>query len=319
MTISYLVSQLVDDTLAKLSGTASDEINILGGSGMASSTTDAQDTVSFQFPAPGCVPGVYLSIEDETLYVLGINTSSQSCTVLRGQKGSAPVSHSPGVKILVDPPWPRYAVMEELQAEIRSWGPQVFRIATKSLSVQSGINGYDLGDTDQIYGKKAIYRDPPPYIGGFGIPWVSSGVPSDQSWPQIPGEIRQAMPTTDFPSGNAVIIETDQLIVPSTFWVVYAKPFNVDTWTDSTDVVGTCGVEPSDLDIAPFGAAWRMVAFRSPRRLFTQIAGQPKDEQAVPPLALMQLADQFKATRDSRLGDAEERLMRMFPLEIWSS
>lgn len=314
--MSYTVGNLVEETLGLLEGTASDEYNVLKTS-LSAQATDFIDTVSLTYSLNGCVEGVYLSIEDEMVYVLDVNDENNSATVFRGQKNSPAVAHSANVKILVDPPWPRWVVMQTLKEEIRSWGPQVYQICTTTINMQAGIRGYDLGDPGPVYERVRVYRDPPPFIGEIGAAWSGIGVPSNQSWPSIPADLRQNQSTKDFPSGNALILRTNQITVPSTVWVVYSKPFDVDSqWSDDTDVVDTVGLDTSDLDIPPYGVAWRLLSFKQPRRLLTNIAGQPRDASDVPPLSLMQAALQFKETRDSRLNDAQIRLLQKFQIEV---
>ena len=318
MAIVYTVSNLVDDTLTHLAGTAADELNLVNDA-LSIQAVNYVDTVTFTYELGGCVPGCLLSIDDEIMYVLSTNesVSPQTAAVLRGQKGSTPAAHLAAAIIMVDPPWPRYSVMEVLRDEIRSWGPQVFSVVTKSITIQAGISGYDLGDPSPVFERVRVFRDPPNFIGTNGIPWSGAGLPDDQSWPSIPAEIRRDQSTTAFPSGNALILKTNSLGTPSTVWVVYSKPFDVDTsWTDTTDCIADIGMDTSDLDIVPLGAAWRLLAFRQPRRMLTTIAGQPRDAQEIPPLAIMQSALQFKEQRDSRLNDAEIRLLNRFPIEI---
>lgn len=309
------LSALVDRTLDHLKGTASEEINLLL-SPLLVQATDFVDTVVFTYDIGGAVPGVMLSIDDESMYVLASDVATQSVTVLRGQQGSTAAAHSASTKIVVDPPWTRADVISILQDEVRSWGPQVFSIQTTTIAIKAGISGYDLGDPGPVYSRVRVFRDPPPYTGQGGLLWQNVGVPSDQSWPMIPAELRLNQSLSDFPSGNALIIKDNGLFVPSTVWVQYSKPFSVDGWTDTTDLIDDVGLDESDLDIPPLGAAWRLLSFRQPRRLFTQIAGQPRDAQEVPALSIMQAAMQFKEERDSRLQDAQIRLMQAFPIEI---
>lgn len=314
--VTITVSDLVDSTISKLQGTASDELNILGGS-LSAQTPNFVDTVPFQYSLGGVVPGAQLSIDDEAMYVLAVNESVGSATVLRGQKGSTAASHTVGAIVDVDPAWPRWVVMSTLRDEIRSWGPQVFQVVSKSITIVAGTVGYDLGYTGPIFERVRVYRDPPPWIAWGGLPSDGYGIPDNQSWPMIPAEIRQDQSPTAFPSGNALIIKSNDLFVPSTVWVVFSAPFDVDTsWTDTTDVIADVGLDPSDIDIPALGAAWRLLSFRQPRRLLTNVADQPRDENAVPPLSLMQAAMQFKQERDSRLNDAQIRLLQRFPIEI---
>lgn len=318
--MSYLVSALVDDVLNHLAGTAHDVINLLKTS-MSASTENALDTVVFVNPMNGAVPGVYLSIDDETMLILTISSSGNTSQVLRGQKGSTAGSHSANALIYVDPAWPRWAVMSTIRDEIRSWGPQVYQVLTVPVDIatQANVMGYDLGEIQPFYRVLKVRQTPPAYIASIigGDNGAVTSVADDRSWPEVPFHVDQAAPLSDFPSGNALFVETTSFTLPGVLHVTYAAPFDVDTaWADTTDLLADVGLKSYHLDIPAYGAAWRLLSFRQPRRLFTQMQGQPRDAQEVPALALMQAAQQFKAFRDDRLWDSERVLLETFPLEM---
>lgn len=315
---AYLVSDLVTDCLTKLAGTAHDDINLLASS-MSVSTPDAVDTLTLQFETSGAIPGVYLSIDDEAMLVVNTVSVTRTVTVLRGQKGSAAVTHSSNDVVVVDPPWPRWTVMNELRSVIRSMGPQVFSVQTLDIPLANGILGYDLGAIGPFFRGLDARQTAPSQVADITSDLdQASTVAPNHEWPELEYQVLNGnAPTTDFPSANAIIFSTRNLTIPGIAHFTYAAPFDVDTaFTDTTDCIADIGMDTSDLDIPAYEVTARLMRFRTPRRLTTQIAGQPRDAQEVPALALMQAADEMHNTYVQRIYDAQARLLVRFPMRM---
>jgi hypothetical protein len=322
VTISLTVAQLVDQTIAKLMGTTRDQLNILTLN-LSLQSVNYVDTVQMNYPLAGAVPGAYISIDDESMIILNTNQSSQQVSVLRGQKDSLLATHTAGAIITIDAPWPRWTVMQALQDEIRSWGPQVFQVLTTDIATQSQVRGYDLGSIEPYFRVLDVTMTPPPFIGQpLYVVYAANGS-TDNSWPSVPFHEVHNADTTGFPSGNGLVIDTSNgLVIPGTLHVTYAAPFDVDgtrsstPWGDTSDLIADVGLDVSDLDIPAYGAAWRLLSFREVRRTFTNLQGQPRDAQEVPALAIAQAAQGFKAQRDARLADAMYRLANRYPTRM---
>jgi len=327
VTVTYTVASLVDDTIEHLLGTARSQLNLLK-TALLTQSTDYVDTVAMSYNLNGAVPGAYLSIGDststnpaETMTILAVNEGTNTCTVLRGQKGSTASAWPANTVIEVDPPWPRFSVMKALRDELRSWGPQVFQVKSVDIATQTLIRGYDLGSIEPYFRVLDVLATPPPTIGSPEYVIYPSGTQSDMAWPSVPFHEIHSAPGSSiggFTSGSALIVESfNGVVVPGYLHVIYAAPFDVDdSWTESTDCIANVGLDSSDLDIPCYGAAWRLLSFRQVRRMFTNLQGQPRDAQEVPALAIAQAAQGFKALRDSRLGDAQYRLMNRFPTRM---
>lgn len=322
MAVTYTVAQLVTDTIAHLMGTTRDQLNLLENN-LSLQSVNYVDTVQLTYPLGGAVVGAYISIDDETMIILNTNQASQQLTVLRGQKNSLLATHTAGAVVTVDPPFPRWTVMQALQDEIRSWGPQVFQVLTTDIATQSQVRGYDLGMIQPFFRVLDVTMTPPPFVGQpLYVVYAANGS-TDNSWPSVPFHEVQSADTTGFPSGNGLVIDTSNgLVIPGTLHVTYTAPFDVDgvrssvPWGDNSDLLADVGLDVSDLDIPAYGAAWRLLAFREVRRTFTNLQGQPRDAQEVPALAIQQAAAGFKQMRDSRLADAMFRLANRFPTRM---
>lgn len=301
------VGALVDATLGHLLGAAREEMNRLTSNIGATDTT-----ISVDFAVAGMVRGTYLGIDDEVVYVWSSTLTPSQAVVQRGMKGTVPAPHQAGALIKVNPYFTRYDVRQALKDEIRSWGPQVFAVRSADIPVASGIRGYDLGNIAPFYFVLQVWMSPD----------VALGQLSSNAWTEVPFHVIRSGPTTAYPSGQGLIISqalpgaTGPIASTSSgsFHIVYAAPFDVDdSFDDTTDLLTTVGVDISDLDIAPYGAAWRLVGFREVRRTFTEAQGEPSDLQAEPNMASARTADWLRQQRDSRLNDAVIRLRSQYP------
>ena len=143
-----------------------------------------------------------------------------------------------------------------------------------------------------------------------------TGIVNENSWARVNYRIDKNANLTSFPSGAALFI-TDPLGVfdsPRTFHVTYAAPIDVDTTFEDTDCLHVTGMDYSDIDIAPYGAAWRLASGREVRRMLTEAQGQNSDLQNFPAGYMVKAAEDFKNLRDSRLKDAIERLRAQYPI-----
>lgn len=313
----YLLGALVTDTESHLAGTSRREYNLLDKA-VAAGTTDSTSTITLSYDLGGCVAGAELALENESAYVLDVNPSSKTALVLRAQNNTTAPEHAAATKVEIDPPWTRATIMAELRNELRSWGPQVFRVGSVQTSLVTDVLSYDLGIIADAFRVLSVKRSPVPFIGdSTASPWQAVSPGTDGVWDEVPFVVDWAANTGSFPSGASLTLRSLTRSYPGTLQVTYAGPFNVDSnWSDDTDLLDDVGLDTSDLDIAAYGVAWRLLSFRTTRRLETSVRGQSRDASDVPALALLQAAEQFKTMRDNRLLDAQYRLLQKYPLAI---
>lgn len=305
---AFTVGDLIDRTFDLLLGSTREERNQLSGA-----IDNAQVTFPVNFDLGSLKRGTYLAIDDEVMYVwstTSASTGSSTVTVERGDKGTTAVPHAAGAVIAVDPYFTKYVVRRTIQDEIRSWGPQVFQIKTADIAATEFVRGYDMGQLGEWFFVNGVTESPD----------VMSGSTSDNAWNEVSFKIQRDANTTAFPSGNALII-TDPLgvfDVPRTFHIVYAAPIDVDSTFNDGDPVQPMGLDTSELDIPPYGAAWRLASSREVRRMITEAQGQNTDLTNFPPGYQLKAAEGFKQLRDSRLSDAVARLRSQFPIRRMS-
>ena len=298
------VGDLINRTFDLLLGAGREERNQLT-SNLDTSTT----TFNVNYPLGSLSRGTYIAIDNEVMYVWAAvagSGNSSTVTVQRGDKGTTPGTHAANAIIQVNPYFTRYQVKQTLRDEIRSWGPQVFQVLSVDISAVNWSRGYDLGILGQWFYILGISESPDPL----------TGVVSDNLWSPVSCRIERQANIQSFPSGSALFITDPQGVfdAPRTFHVTYAAPIDVDTTFQDTDCLHVTGMDYSDIDIAPYGAAWRLASGREVRRMLTEAQGQNSDLQNFPAGYMVKVAEEFKQLRDDRLNDAIERLRAQYPV-----
>ena len=143
MTFSYTLGALTDDVFRQLRGTTRDKVNIL------SQPLDAPapltvETVYLTGDTSGVTIGSILVVGQESMYVLAVTPTSLSASVIRGFDDTTPIAVASGSLVQIDPPWTRGIVQDRLRDEIRSWAPQLFRVADVEIPLVNWQRGYDL-------------------------------------------------------------------------------------------------------------------------------------------------------------------------------
>lgn len=292
----------------------------VGGNGNVLATNDyVFDThVTTVFPLGGIQPGSYISIGDEEMYVFSVNLGANQATVSRGENSTTASGHLVYDRIYVNEPFNRSMIINAIVDDIRSWGPQVYAVKQLDIATIPYQRGYDLGDINPYYG----------VMDCVITPWPTYNDMDNLDWKRVRWRDYQSMPTTDFPSGNGIIITgvggmqggdiplynvngNTQML-----HVTYAAAFDVDailTKGEAANLNADVGLDETEFDIPPIGAAWRLLMMREARRATTLMQGEPRVQSEIPPLYISKAAEQFKIIRDGRLADAQYRLMRMYP------
>jgi hypothetical protein len=317
MATDMTIGQVIDSTREHLLGNGRSEMNLV-----ASTMSGTSATVATTYPLGGITPGTMIGIGDEEMYVFATNPGGLTATVSRGENSTTPQIHAPGTRIYVNEPFTRSMIVNAVVDDIRSWGPQLYSVQSLDITTIPYQTGYDLGDINPYYGILDVYLTPyPTYVTMDNL-----------DWKRVRFRDFQQAPTSDFPSGNALIItdvggmQGGQIPnwnvngLSMTLHVIYATAFNVDkvdptsATVEGIKLASDVGLDETEFDIPAMGAAWRLMLGREARRATTLMQGEPRSENEVPPLYISKTAEYFKSLRDGRLNDAQTRLMRMYPL-----
>lgn len=301
----FTVGYLIDRTFDLLLGANREELNQL-----TNNLNDVATVFSINYPPGSLTRGTFLTIDDEVMYVWSSTPSSGSSstvTVQRGMKGTKAAGHEANSLIFTNPYFTRFQVRQTLRDIIRSWAPQVFAVKTKDLSIQNFVRGYDLGEID-------------PWFFALDLRLSSDtliAVPDPRDWPEVSSyRVSHSANLAEFPSGNALFVTDPQALFdsPRTLHFTYAAPIDVDTQFNDVDNVILMGMDSSDLDIAPYGAAAQLAMSREMRRMLTEAQGAVADLQQFPPGYAISAAEKFQQMHDKRFNDAVQRLRAQYPL-----
>lgn len=290
------VADLIAATQRHLYGPQSEVLNVLNGS-----IDDGDTGITLTYDLDGFGPRRVISIDDELLFVLSVNTVAKTAAVIRGHRGTTPASHSNGAVVEVAPRFPRGFIRAALKDEIKSWPRELFATGAYDVTVGSVARGYDL-PIGVFYRILAAY--------------VSPATPTTSAlWSTIPYEVRTGLSTDDFASGNSITFQTS--FTPArTVRVIYSKPFVTADMSDEVAVNGTIGVPCPAMDIAPLGAAWRLMQGREVRRTDLNAQGTNKSAEQVPGGLSSATASSFKTRRDERLREELIRLRSAYPIRF---
>lgn len=291
------VGDLVDETQTWLHAAWRPELNELNAS-----VSSFDDTLTMKYDLKGIVPGSYITLGDELLYVWSTQPETKVVNVRRGVQGSTAASHNASTLAEVNPTFPRFHIKRALQEEVRSWPTSVYQVAVKTISASDNFRAQgiecDLGDYHHILRVQHV---------------TDSTSTKPKSWPSLSNyrHDRQA-DTTDFPSGQALYVE--ETVPTGSIRVTYSRPFTTDNWDDAIDLEAQVGLSASMLDIPPIGAAVRLQAGREVSRSLTRPAGDPRLAESVPPNSILQGAFGLQQLRDRRLAEEARKLAARYPL-----
>lgn len=272
------------------------------------------------YPVGGITPGTFITIDDEEMYVFATSPGLNQVTVSRGENSSTAAGHAYAARIYVNEPFNRNMIINAIIDDIRSWGPQIFQVKSFDIATIPYQKGYDLGSINPYYSVLDVLL----------TPWPTFNTQNTLDWKRVRWRDYQSMPTSDFPSGNGLIITGVGGLaggdvplynvngVTQYLHVIYSAAFNVDAIVSSATpeqikLGADVGLDETEFDIPALGAAWRLMMNREARRATTLMQGEPRIESEVPPLYIAKTAQYFKEQRDGRLNDAQYRLMRMYP------
>lgn len=269
-------------------------------------TAVASDTqVSFALPAAvvvGVVAGATIEVGTELMYVYSV-TDAGLATVQRAHRGSVLATHAIGDTVIVNPKFPAYQILKELNNELLSMGsPQngLFQMKTVELTFSSSQDGYDLtGVTDDV---DSVYQ----------VTWSETG--PEAAEPRLARfDLRRNRNTSDFASGLALVIYDD---AESGRAVLVEYKTDFTALASASAALSTTGLHSQAYDVPSLGAAMRMMSSRPIRREFLDEQGFSRRAEEVPAGAVSASMRDLERLRAMRLNEEATRLARRYP-EMW--
>jgi hypothetical protein len=296
MSDTMTLAQLIDRTRQQVAGSRQAPLNRLAG---AITFTDTEIAVAYD-PGP-IAERTYIAIGDEVAYVWEVDRGGKTLTVSRGQMGTEAQVHADLAVVETGARFPRAQIRNTLQEEIRSWPEDVFQVKAKVLAAASARGGFDLGvRSEDLRFVLEVLRSP-------------RTIYNQGRWTRVGFSYERFMPRTSYPSGTAVFIN-ERIDQAHSLRVVYAVGFEVDDIADEDDVVDDWGLTRSMCDIAPIGAAARLIQSAESLRTDTEALGESRIAAEVPPTYMSQTAAALFRIRDKRLREEAMRLRGRYPM-----
>lgn len=293
--MATLASDLVAATKRHLYSGSRDERDVLNGT-INSSVTQLVSTSA----TPGLQQGSIIELDLELMYVTSV--SGTTVNVVRGQEGTTAASHTTGAVIWVNPRFPSFNVLQELNNELAALSAPsagLFKISSLNLTWSGANVGYDLTGVTDI-------------IDVLDVAWEDF---SFRNWVDVtPGayELMRNMDTSEFASGNALVFHSTEVVPGRTVRVRYKAPFTaLSLLTD--DVQTVAGLPATANDIPPLGAAARLAGPGEVRRTFLDGRSDPRSSEEVPAGSRLNAASWLLARRRDRIAEEAGRLARRFP------
>lgn len=252
--------------------------------------------------------GSIVSIDYELFYVQTLNTGTKTLTVIPGYFSSIQSNHSQGAVVEVDPRFPKAALLDYLEHEIRSWGKQLWRVSAEDLDVLRATRTYDLSIfTGEIYGLLDVRLKPVGVLTDYwNWSWTGDG------WPHLEARLLREQSAAEFASGTAI-----QFRLPptkdGTARVIVAQPFDLSAFVAATDLVATVGLKPAWLDIAEYGCRYRALTTTVVGRTDWRAGNMNRNAEDVSAFDVMRATSQLQNMRDLRLAAEGVQLRGDFP------
>lgn len=285
------VAEMITDLETHLGTSRRSQLNKVNGAVGSGDTT-----VTFEHTSGPLRPQTYVEIDDEVMFVWSV--AGQVATVERGQRGSTAAAHADNSLIRIQPRFTRVDMLKALRQDITAWPTSVFAVMRGTFTVGAHDRSIDLDGVDVTEGLRLLRFERE----------VSDGTGNPTRWSTIPGaHLVASSNATDYPSGWSVSWP-QEYCTAGEYQLTIGGPFKTTPFTSATDV-GAIGLTASMLDIAPFGAAVRLLFPREIERTNDAALGRSRLAEEVPPGHASRTAQELLGLRDRRLAEEAKRLM----------
>lgn len=301
--MSYLVSELIEDTRDALLGTYRARWNVLG----AAVTTTAQATITLADSVRAIGVGSTLAIGDELMYVRSM--AGSVATVVRGFRGTTPATYLIGAVLEENPRFPKHRIKQALKDEIRSWPAGLFRAVATIRPVTSNQRLVTI-DRSDVLRLLEVRREP-----SSTLSWaiVSSNSARD-TYPEVEAKLVRAGPATV--AGWAV--ELTKNVPVGNLYLLLGCKFDTTLFDDALDLEDDFGLEDFMFDIPKWGAMANLLSEEESLRVAMTAQPQPRKAGEVANAELLQSGQFFARKRATRIAEATNMLREKYPTAGWS-
>ncbi len=254
-------------------------------------------TLTLTHPIAGISAGSLIAVGVEVMYVVSADVGARRLTVIRGYEATDVIDHAPGDIIDVEPRFPDAFILDELRAEVLSWGPELFRVAETTVDGDSHQSTAALSVDGSVYQLLDVVVSP------------TTGDTSLRPTRLIGALVRSA-DVDVWPTGLALALDQPPGLRRVT--VTYATSFEVDPFDLDTDLVDQVGLAPSMVDLLVLGAAYRSLT-EVPRTDRSSV-GEQRDAEEVPPGHITSVREDLNRERSRRRNEEIIKLRARYPV-----
>jgi hypothetical protein len=267
---------------------------------LASTINSSATSVVATYDVGGLRAGNVCEIDSELLYIWASDANTKTLTVERGYLGTTAASHTSGAVITVSPRFPRAQMFDMVNAEIDDLSSSMnglYRVVSVDLDYNGSdrqINITNSGTILELIDVRLRYlSDDHPIVSGVRL---STG-----------------LPTSDFPSGNTLVI--DEGVMAGSLRVRYKSAFTRAS-SEASDLTTDCLLPATCDDIVELGLAIRMMSAREIKRNFIESQGDTRRSDEVPPGSVRDSFTSLVRLRRERIAAESARLKVQYPIKF---
>ena len=290
----------VENTVARirrqLASGYRNETNVLNG---------ALDSSAQTFPltydlTSGVRVGAILCIDTEVMRVVAVNSSAKQVTVLRGYYDSDPAAHANLAEIQLNPRFTPLDIIDAMQEEIASYGPQLYRVDSTEITVAYGddyvLLPVEWNDCYAIIEARRRLTD------------------SDvTAWPRANVRFQRAGATAVL--GKSILRFLDPM-PDATLFVRASRPFVLTSFGLTTDLVADVKLPESLLDVVAMGAKLRLLVDNENGRGARTAQDEPRRAEETPVGAMVQPFQFNNAMYRNRKQEEINKLAALYPMAM---
>lgn len=263
---------------------------------------------------PSLRNGAVLSIDNEVMRVLGVDTAAKTATVIRGWQDSDAVAHANGTEISINPRFTGLDIYEAMISELTAWGPDLFRVAETELDVSFGAQTAELPlSMTDAYGVIDV-RMKSTFDGNFSL-----GLPLPTAWPRIDFRLQRSMiGSTAAPTSGMLIRFVGGIgrVNSGIVFVQVALPFDLTAVAFSNDLVDDIGLRASMIDVLEMGVKCRLMGDQEIQRSARVAQDTPRMAEEVPAMAANEVSQRLFPVYQRRKGEEVNRLRHMYAIQF---
>lgn len=253
---------------------------------------------------PGLRAGSLISVGFERMRVISVDPGPRLVQVVRSWSSHQPPgSHAVGSDVWVNSRFDTPSIADALYDEIESWDMDLFRVDDALVAVNS----------------EGLIPLPPQFVEPLGVVGVrrraAAGAvdTATEVWPEAKYRVVYGPKLLSNPA-SGMAIRLLEPVSTAEIHVTVGLPFDLSSWAPTTDLVGEVGLRPSMLDVARFGARWRLVSDSEAGRTARIAQGESRVAEETPPGAAGDEALRIYAMYMRRKQTEVLRFRSMFPL-----